>query len=50
MTLVADAHSTFDRDYISAEKVIEHHNRILADFPAGDGRVSVVRSGEVEFS
>ena len=49
VTLVADTHSTFDRDYISAEKVIEHHNRILADFPAGDGRVSVVRSGEVEF-
>ena len=49
VTLVADAHSTFDRDYISAEKVIEHHNRILADFPAGDGRVSVVRSDQVEF-
>ena len=49
VTLVADAHSTFDRDYISAEKVIEHHNRILAGFPAGDGRVSVVRSDQVAF-
>ena len=43
------AHSTFDRDYISAEKVIEHHNRILVDFPAATGRVSVVRSDQVEF-
>ena len=49
VTLVEDAHSTFDRDYISAEKVIEHHNVILADFPAGDGRVSVVHSDNIEF-
>ena len=49
VTLVEDAHSTFDRDYISAEKVIEHHNTILGDFPAGEGRVSVVRSDHVEF-
>jgi nicotinamidase-related amidase len=49
VTLVADAHSTFDRDYISAEKVIEHHNRILAGFTAGNGRVSVVRSDQVDF-
>ena len=50
VVLVQDAHSTFDRDYISAEKVIEHHNKILADFPAGDGRVSVVASSQVDFS
>jgi len=50
VTLVEDAHSTFDRDYISAAKVIEHHNRILADFPAGDGRVSVVPSDRVAFA
>ena len=49
VTLIADAHSTFDRDYISAEKVIEHHNRILSDFPAGDGMVSVVRSDQIAF-
>jgi nicotinamidase-related amidase len=49
VTVVEDAHSTFERDYISAEKVIEHHNRILADYSAGDGRVSVVRSDQVEF-
>ena len=47
VTLVADAHSTFDRDYIRAEKVIEHHNRILDGFTAGTGRVSVVRSDQV---
>lgn len=42
VTLVEDAHSTFDRDDISAAKVILHHNRIPAAFPAGDGHVSVV--------
>jgi nicotinamidase-related amidase len=49
VTLVEDAHSTFERDYISAAKVIEHHNRILDGFSAGDGRVSVVRSDAVGF-
>ena len=49
VTLVEDAHSTFDRDYISAEKVIEHHNMILNGFAAGDGRVSVARSDQVSF-
>ena len=49
VTLVEDAHSTFDRDYISAKTVIEHHNRILDGFPAGDGRVQVVRSDQVDF-
>jgi nicotinamidase-related amidase len=49
VTLVEDAHSTFDRDFISAAKVIEHHNRILAAFAAGDGRMSVVPSDRIEF-
>ena len=50
VTLVADAHSTFDRDYISAAKVVEHHNRILGGLhgrrrpclgrPLGSGRAS----------
>ena len=44
VTLVADAHSTFDRDYISAEKVIEHHNRILDGFPSQ--RRDVFRSSD----
>lgn len=47
--LVKDAHSTFDRDYISAETVIAHHNRIFAHFPAGTGRVTVVPSDRLEF-
>ena len=49
VSLVADAHSTFERDYLGAAQVIEHHNRILADFPAGKGRVTVVPSSEVTF-
>src|SRR3954452_4572117 len=49
VTLVADAHSTSDRDYLSAGKFIEHHNRILGHFSAGAGRVFVVPSDQVEF-
>ena len=49
VTLVEDAHSTFDRDYLTAEQVIRHHNAILADFPAGTGRVTVARSDDVGF-
>jgi hypothetical protein len=50
VTLVEDAHSTFERDYLSAAKVIEHHNRILNGFSAKDGRVSVMRSDVVRFA
>ena len=49
VNLVADAHSTFDRDYITAETVIRHHNRILRDFPAGEGHVWAVPSHQVAF-
>lgn len=49
VTLVEDAHSTFDRDHLSAEQVIRHHNAILADFPAGKGRVTVAPSDQVGF-
>ena len=30
VTLAADAHSTFDNPVLSAPKIIEHHNRLLA--------------------
>lgn len=49
VTLAEDAHSTFERDYLTAEKVIEHHNRILNGFMAGRGAVSVVRSDRILF-
>jgi hypothetical protein len=50
VTPVADAHSTFERDYLSAEKVIEHHKRILDSFTAGTGRISVLPSDQISFA
>lgn len=37
-----DGHTTFDRPHLSAEKVIEHHNLIWANFisPVGPARLS----------
>ena len=38
----ADGHTTFDRPHLSAEKVIEHHNMVWANFvsPVGPARLS----------
>ncbi|MGH6890818.1 MAG: cysteine hydrolase family protein [Dongiaceae bacterium] len=30
VTLAADAHSTFDNSVLNAEKIIQHHNRVLS--------------------
>lgn len=37
-----DGHTTFDRPYLSAEKIIEHHNMVWANFisPVGPARLS----------
>ena len=43
VTLVADAHSTFDTDILKAPRIIAHHNRTLSSY------VTVARSDEVEF-
>lgn len=32
VTLVKDAHSTWDTPILSAEQIIEHHNRVLSGF------------------
>ncbi|WP_064094040.1 cysteine hydrolase family protein [Rossellomorea aquimaris] len=32
ITLLTDAHSTFDKDYLSAMQIIQHHNEILRWF------------------
>jgi len=49
VVLVADAHTTFDHEHLEAPQIIAHHNRILRDFPAGEGRVRVVPAAEVSF-
>lgn len=43
VTLVADAHSTFDSEVLRAERIVAHHNRTLASY------ASVVGSDEVTF-
>lgn len=48
--LAADAHSTFDHEYLPAEKIIAHHNRVLRNLPAGDGHVTTVLSADVHFT
>ncbi len=42
--LVKDAHSTFDTDVLSADKIIEHHNNIL-----GGRFVTLKESREIIF-
>lgn len=32
VTLVSDAHSTFDTDLLSADKIIKHHNNIISSW------------------
>jgi len=49
VVLVADAHTTFDHEHLEAPEIIAHHNRILRDFPAGEGRIRVVPAAEVNF-
>jgi nicotinamidase-related amidase len=47
--LVADAHSTLDHEYLKAEQIVAHHNRILRDFYSGKGHVGVAETKEVSF-
>lgn len=44
-TLVADGHSTFDTETLSAERIVAHHNRTL-----GDGFVTLSEAGRINFS
>jgi len=44
VTLVADAHSTFDSPTLSAAQIIDHHNRVLSGIVA-----KVCPAGEIRF-
>ena len=48
--LVKDAHTTFDHEFLTAEQIVNHHNRILRSFPAGNGSVRVIDSADVHFA
>lgn len=45
VTLVADGHSTWANDYLSAEQVVNHHNYVL-----GAGFATVVPASDVVFA
>jgi nicotinamidase-related amidase len=49
VTLVADAHTTFDNAQLMAEQIVAHHNLVLSAFPAGSGCVHTVPSDQVRF-
>ena len=48
--LVGNAHSTFDHEYLTAEQIVAHHNRVLRRLPAGRGSVAVIDAAEVAFA
>ncbi len=47
--LVADAHSTLDHEYLKAEQIVAHHNRILRSFDSAEGQVRVLETAKVSF-
>lgn len=47
--LVAEAHSTVDHEYLSAEQIVKHHNCILRNLPASTGSVRAVSIDQVRF-
>ena len=47
--LAADAHSTLDHEYLRAEQIVAHHNRILRHHDSASGRVRVIETEKVSF-
>ena len=47
--LVKDAHTTFDHEFLTAEQIVNHHNRVLHGFQAGEGSIRAIDSSEVRF-
>ena len=43
-----DGHTTADRPYLSAEKIIEHHNAVWSDFISPIGPASLMRCAEID--
>lgn len=48
--LVENAHTTFDHEFLTAEQIVSHHNRVLRSLPAGEGSVRVIDSIDVCFA
>lgn len=49
-TVPADGHTTADRPYLPAQKIIEHHNFVWSDFISPAGPARVIPCAEIELS
>jgi nicotinamidase-related amidase len=49
VTLVADGHSTYDNELLTAEQIIAHTNSVLANLPHPQNEVVVKPASEVQF-
>mgnify|MGYP003365156496 CR=1 FL=1 len=47
--LLSDCHTTADFGLLTAEQIVDHHNRLLSGFDAGSKAVRVVSSENVRF-
>lgn len=47
VAVVADGHTTADRDYLAAPKIIEHHNAVWRDLILPRSRVEVLGAADV---
>jgi nicotinamidase-related amidase len=50
VTLVSDAHSTFDNAVLTAAQISAHENATLNGFACGDKRVSLSTAGDLQFA
>lgn len=50
VTLVSDAHTTFDTEHLTAAQIIAHHNWLLTGFWAGKHEVAVRPTQEIVFA
>ncbi|MEP3114888.1 cysteine hydrolase family protein [Nisaea sp.] len=46
----SDGHTTADRPYLSATKIIEHHNTVWSDFLSPVGPATVMPAAEIELT
>ena len=44
----SDGHTTADRSYLPAQKIIEHHNFVWSDFISPAGAATVVPCADIE--
>ena len=50
VTLVGDAHTTYDNDLLPAARIISHHNALLDGFDAGEHGIAVKPAESVDLT